>query len=46
VLAGATFGARTLVKLSNRSVRKLFVPVLALIALDMLVQGIRMLTGH
>jgi len=43
VLAGATIGARALVHLSNVMLRKVFVPVLALIALDMLYRGITLL---
>lgn len=45
VLAGATIGARTLGRLSNRSVRKLFVPVLLFIALSMLIRGGSVLLG-
>ncbi len=43
VLAGATIGARVLVRLSNVALRRLFVPVLAFIALDMLYRGITLL---
>jgi uncharacterized membrane protein YfcA len=43
VLAGATLGARVLGRLSNVALRKLFVPVLAIIALDMLYRGVTML---
>jgi len=39
VLAGAAIGAKALVRLSNTTLRKLFVPVLALIALQMLYSG-------
>jgi uncharacterized membrane protein YfcA len=39
VLAGALLGARLLVRMSNRSVRRLFVPVLVLIALEMLARA-------
>jgi uncharacterized membrane protein YfcA len=46
VLAGATIGARMLVQLSNVTLRKLFVPVLAVIALDMLYRGITLLAAH
>jgi uncharacterized membrane protein YfcA len=46
VLAGATLGARTLVRLSNTTLRKLFVPVLAIIALDMIVRGAMVLFAH
>ncbi len=45
VLAGATIGARTLARLSNRSIRKLFVPVLLFIALSMLIRGASILFG-
>jgi uncharacterized protein len=45
VLVGATVGARTLGRLSNRSVRKLFVPVLLFIALSMLIRGGSALLG-
>nr|MBF6590662.1 sulfite exporter TauE/SafE family protein [Ktedonobacterales bacterium] len=40
VLAGATVGARTLARLSNATVRKIFVPVIVLVALEMLLRGI------
>jgi uncharacterized membrane protein YfcA len=39
VLIGATVGAKTLAKLSNATVRKIFVPVLALAAIEMLIHG-------
>ena len=39
VLIGATVGARTLKKLSNTTIRKLFIPLLALIAVEMLLRG-------
>ena len=39
VLAGATIGARTLAKLSNTTIRKLFIPLLVLIAAEMLIRG-------
>ncbi len=45
VLAGATLGARTLPRLSNRTVRRVFLPVLLLVALTMLVRGISGLIG-
>lgn len=45
VLAGATVGARVLARLSNRSIRKLFVPILIFIALSMLIRGGSMLLG-
>jgi uncharacterized membrane protein YfcA len=40
VLAGATIGARTLVKLSNSTIRKIFVPLIVLVAIRMLISGI------
>ena len=46
VLGGATIGARTLVKLSNSTVRKIFVPLIVLVAIRMLISGITLLTGH
>ena len=39
VLSGATIGARTLGRLSNSAIRKLFIPLLALIAIEMLIRG-------
>ncbi|MGH2518129.1 MAG: sulfite exporter TauE/SafE family protein [Ktedonobacterales bacterium] len=39
VLAGATLGARTLARLSNNTIRKIFIPLLVLIAAEMLVRG-------
>jgi uncharacterized membrane protein YfcA len=45
VLAGATVGARVLTRLSNRSIRKLFVPILIFIALSMLIRGGSILLG-
>ena len=39
VLAGATIGARTLARLSNTTIRKLFIPLLVLIAAEMLFRG-------
>lgn len=45
VLSGATLGARLLSRLSNRSIRKLFVPILLFIALSMLVRGGSILLG-
>ena len=45
VLAGATIGARLLSRLSNRSIRKLFVPILVFIALSMLIRGGSILLG-
>jgi uncharacterized membrane protein YfcA len=46
VLAGATLGARVLPRLSNVSLRAIFLPVLALIALEMLIKGISQFLGH
>ncbi len=40
VLTGAMLGARTLPRLSNRSIRAVFLPVLLLVALTMLVRGV------
>jgi uncharacterized membrane protein YfcA len=40
VLLGATIGARTLAKLSNSTIRKIFIPLLILIAAEMLLRGI------
>ncbi|HEX5547428.1 MAG TPA: sulfite exporter TauE/SafE family protein [Ktedonobacterales bacterium] len=45
VLAGATIGARTLTRLSNRSIRKLFIPILFFIALSMLIRGVSIFLG-
>ncbi|MFI5273687.1 MAG: sulfite exporter TauE/SafE family protein [Ktedonobacterales bacterium] len=39
VLAGATVGARLLTRLSNASIRKIFVPLILLVALEMLLKG-------
>lgn len=39
VLLGATVGAKTLSRLSNTTLRKLFVPILVLIAVEMLIRG-------
>jgi len=46
VLAGATIGARMLRRLSNRSIRKLFVPILIFIALSMLIRGVSIFLGN
>jgi uncharacterized membrane protein YfcA len=43
VLIGATIGARTLARLSNTTIRKLFLPLLGLIAIEMLIRGGTML---
>ena len=39
VLSGATLGARVLTRFSNTGLRKFFIPVLALVALEMLIRG-------
>ena len=39
VLAGATIGARTLPHLSNQHLRLLYIPLLALLAVQMLLRG-------
>jgi uncharacterized membrane protein YfcA/uncharacterized membrane protein len=47
VLAGATLGARVLTRLSNSAVRKIFIPILVIIALEMLIRGgSALLAGH
>jgi uncharacterized membrane protein YfcA len=46
VLAGATIGAKTLAHLSNATIRKVFVPLLVLIAIEMLVRGGTTLLAH
>jgi len=46
VLAGASIGARALVKLSNSTIRKIFVPLILLVAVRMLISGIGLLSGH
>jgi uncharacterized membrane protein YfcA len=46
VLAGATLGARLLPRLSNTSLRAIFLPVVALIALQMLYTGVSQFLGH
>jgi sulfite exporter TauE/SafE len=43
VLLGATIGARTLARLSITTIRKLFLPLLGLIAIEMLIRGGAML---
>ena len=45
VLTGATVGARLLAHLSNTTIRKIFVPVLVLIAAEMLIRGGVLLLG-
>jgi uncharacterized membrane protein YfcA len=39
VLLGATVGAKTLSRLSNSTIRKIFIPLLVLIAVEMLIRG-------
>jgi len=46
VLLGATMGAKTLARFSNATLRKLFVPILAAIAIEMLIRGGSYLLGH
>ncbi len=46
VLAGATIGARTLARLSNNTIRKLFIPLMVLIAGEMLIRGGGMVLSH
>ena len=46
VLLGATVGAATLAKLSNRTIRKIFIPLLVLIAVEMLIRGGAMFFFH
>ena len=43
VLAGAMLGAKTISKLSNNLLRKVFIPFLIIIAVEMLVRGVPML---
>lgn len=43
VLAGAMIGAKTISKLSNNTLRKVFIPFLIIIAVEMLVRGVPML---
>lgn len=43
VLAGAMLGAKTLSRLSNNLLRKVFIPFLIVIAVEMLVRGVPML---
>jgi hypothetical protein len=45
VLIGATGGAKTLARFSNVTLRKIFVPVLAAIAIEMLIRGVGYLIG-
>ncbi|HEU0027653.1 MAG TPA: TSUP family transporter [Ktedonobacterales bacterium] len=46
VLLGATIGAKSLARFSNSTLRKLFVPILAAIAVEMLIRGASYLLGH
>ena len=48
VLAGATLGARTLARLSNATVRKVFIPLIVIVAANMLIRGAVLLlpAGH
>jgi uncharacterized membrane protein YfcA len=46
VLAGATIGARTLVKLSNSTIRKIFVPLIILVAVRMIISGLGLLVAR
>lgn len=43
VLAGALIGAKTIAKLSNATLRKVFIPFLILIAAEMLIRGVPLL---
>lgn len=40
VLAGATIGARLMQRMKSKTIRKLFIPVLAYIAIQMILQGL------
>jgi uncharacterized membrane protein YfcA/uncharacterized membrane protein len=47
VLIGATSGAKTLARFSNTTIRKIFVPILVAIAIEMLIRGAGyLMTGH
>jgi uncharacterized membrane protein YfcA len=47
VLLGATGGAKTLSRFSNTTIRKIFVPILVAIAIEMLIRGAGyLMTGH
>ena len=47
VLLGATGGAKTLARFSNTTIRKIFVPILVAIAIEMLIRGAGyLMTGH
>jgi len=43
VLAGATIGAKTLARLSNATIRKIFIPILVFIAIEMAIRGLGVL---
>jgi uncharacterized membrane protein YfcA len=43
VLTGAAVGARMLTRLSNNTLRKLFIPLIVIIAVEMLVRGVAMI---
>jgi uncharacterized membrane protein YfcA len=43
VLAGAAIGARMLTRLSNNTLRKLFIPLIVIIAVEMLIRGALMI---
>ena len=45
VLAGATLGARTLARISNITIRKIFVPLILIVAVEMLLRGVAALTS-
>jgi uncharacterized membrane protein YfcA len=45
VLVGATLGAKTLTRLSNATIRKLFIPIMAIVAIQMLIRGVGLLLG-
>jgi uncharacterized membrane protein YfcA/uncharacterized membrane protein len=45
VLLGATLGAKALSRFSNATLRKLFIPILAAIAIEMLIRGASYLAG-
>ncbi|HEY7974620.1 MAG TPA: TSUP family transporter [Ktedonobacterales bacterium] len=47
VLIGATGGAKTLARFSNTTIRKIFVPILIAIAIEMLIRGAGyLMSGH
>ena len=46
VLAGATVGAKVLVHLTNATLRRIFVPILLFIAVEMIIRGVSTLLGH